>query len=328
MKKILFFFLIFGMYTVSCNKDDDNDIVPVEEKSSYDKMMTYLEEKGGYDTYVQAMNMMEMDKVMGDVPLTPIVPTDKAFKECMDEYGYTSLEDFPKDKLKDLLKLHLVTKCSKELEDGDEYLPTMMMPKVGKNPINIFGRRPTNNLKNLENARFMYSRVVEEPKYIGSYFMHPVDKVIKPPKIKDFVLLDPRFEKIHYMMDMPYFEKLYMDIINADQEQTVLLPYNYIVELFMEWNGWVEFEDLEPAEMKWVVESHIIPSELVYKEELKAPLIEKALSGIDITLEPLGQMVNIYNGWQSHYKTDVKTVQADNGVVIVANMVAIPPYLE
>lgn len=322
MKKILLLLLVIGMYAVSCKKDDNNDTVPVEEKSSYDKMMAYLGEKGGYDTYIQAMKMMEMDKIMGDVPLTPIVPTDKAFKECMEELGYSSLDDFPKEDLKNLLKLHIATTCSKELENTNEYLPTMMMPKIGKNPINVFGRRPSNELKNLENAMFMDSRVIEEPEYIGSYFMHPVDRVMKPPTLMDFIRLDPMFSLMYDKIMKESIGDKYYEFLTKDEAKTVMMPYDFISEIVTKWNGYDDFEDLPDAIVKWIIENNMLPDQLIYVENLKTPLNAMTMSGIVVTFTYDDLLKCSFPGNNYFFMSNKPTIQANNGNMLILNMAA------
>jgi hypothetical protein len=72
-------------------------------------ILEVLEEDGNYTQFTKAVEMVGYDDVLGVTGnFTVFVPDDKAFAEFFTEYGYSSLEDIPREELEGIVYYHIV----------------------------------------------------------------------------------------------------------------------------------------------------------------------------------------------------------------------------
>ena len=90
----------FGLMTLSCSDDDEND-------SPENSLLVEAQSQTSLSTFVDALERAGLDGIFGsDTVMSVFAPTNTAFSTFLTENGYATLEQVPVDVLRELLLNH------------------------------------------------------------------------------------------------------------------------------------------------------------------------------------------------------------------------------
>ncbi|PXX28937.1 fasciclin domain-containing protein, partial [Arenibacter sp. ARW7G5Y1] len=221
MKKFGIYFLTFFsslLLLVSCDNDDDNDII---DEPTLSTIVETAQDTDILSSLVSALAKADenddsdlIGALSGNGPFTVFAPTNSAFTSLLASLdGYDSLSDFDtpekRELLATILKYHVVVGAaadSSSLSNGQEFT-TLQGEKI---TINIDGdvyiQDPTDADAKVGPADVLASNGI----------VHIIDKVLVPQEVLDALTPEPTPNIVELAMDTEFLSLLVGALVQAD----------------------------------------------------------------------------------------------------------------
>jgi uncharacterized surface protein with fasciclin (FAS1) repeats len=218
MKKLSKFMLVafIAILGSSCNDDTKETLV--------DNTITGIATKNAnLSILVQALGKAELASTLqGSGPFTVFAPTNDAFNDFLEANGFSSLNDVPKETLKQILLNHVVSGkvLSTQLTTG--YIKTLATYGTTTNTIDMYVNTSTAVGTKLFNG---VANVVTANVDASNGVVHVVDAVIGIPTIATHVAANPNFSALVTVVSNPAQSTIF-DALSGTEPLTVFAPTN------------------------------------------------------------------------------------------------------
>ncbi|MDL5513199.1 fasciclin domain-containing protein [Arenibacter sp. M-2] len=344
MKKFGIYFLTFFsslLLLVSCDNDDDNDII---DEPTLSTIVETAQDTDILSSLVSALAKADenddsdlIGALSGNGPFTVFAPTNSAFTSLLASLdGYDSLSDFDtpekRELLATILKYHVVVGAaadSSSLSNGQEFT-TLQGEKI---TINIDGdvyiQDPTDADAKVGPADVLASNGI----------VHIIDKVLVPQEVLDALTPEPTPNIVELAMDTEFLSLLVgalvqadaglVDLLQTDGPFTVFAPTDAAFAALLEtlgddYNSLADFDTTEEkALLAQILKYHVVAGTAAYSTDLSNEQMIETAQGESVT-------VSLSGGVFIQDKTDVDAavapadIAASNGVVHVIDKVLLP----
>ncbi len=344
MKKFGIYFLTFFsslLLLVSCDNDDDNDII---DEPTLSTIVETAQDTDILSSLVSALAKADenddsdlIGALSGNGPFTVFAPTNSAFTSLLASLdGYDSLSDFDtpekRELLATILKYHVVVGAaadSSSLSNGQEFT-TLQGEKI---TINIDGdvyiQDPTDADAKVGSADVLASNGI----------VHIIDKVLVPQEVLDALTPEPTPNIVELAMDTEFLSLLVgaleqadaglVDLLQTDGPFTVFAPTDAAFAALLEtlgddYNSLADFDTTgEKALLAQILKYHVVAGTAAYSTDLSNEQMIETAQGESVT-------VSLSGGVFIQDKTDVDAavapadIAASNGVVHVIDKVLLP----
>ncbi|WP_413997027.1 fasciclin domain-containing protein [Maribacter sp. 2307ULW6-5] len=315
----LFTALLSLLFFLACDDDDDVVIVPPDSTRN---IVQIAQNDANLSSLVQALQKAELVGILaGDDVYTVLAPTNDAFDDFLMENGFGTLDDVPKELLRQVLLNHVVEGIL--LSNADTgYYSTMATadaaPDDGK--MALFYNQEDGAVFNGESEIIGGAANIEA----SNGYIHLVDEVVSLPTVADFIEADPLFEVLEDQLDadgQPDFDAILATPVGGDTAPfTVFAPVN---DAFALLDGAPTGDNLTA-----VLRHHVIPNNnLVYDAITNGMDSPATLEGNVLSFQRIGSLVGITDGAgnsNAEVILDLANLQANNGVVHGVDRVLLP----
>jgi len=316
--KKLLVLLIISVFTLSCDKDDDNgneqDTLNIVETAQATSDLSIL-----VDAVIQADLV---DALSADGDRTVLAPTNAAFTAFLSDNGFSSLSEVPNDVLTQILLNHVI--------DGSNIMSTDLTGNSGY--VNTLADGPNTTKLSIyydgtSGVVFNGASTVSTPNIETSNgVVHIVNAVIGLPTIATFATTNPNLSSLvdalaHADTGTPTVD--YIDTVSdADLgPYTVFAPTNDAFASLLTELGESALTDIATGTVDAVLLHHIVDAN-VQSSQLTSGTVTTL--GGDITADATAFTLTDTNNRVSNIITALVDIQAINGVVHVIDKVILP----
>ena len=174
--------LILLITFLSCSKEE-TEVVEPAQSTLYDLVVNSM----NYSYLEAALRMTNLDEVLGgDDVYTLYAPDNNAFIGFLMRSGFNSLEEVPRETLKQILLNHVMIGQMEYRDFKSGYFQTAATSAVNGNAMSIYINQV--NMRVTLNGE---SRIVQGNVRASNGIIHVVDRIIPLPSLVTFVLADP-----------------------------------------------------------------------------------------------------------------------------------------
>ena len=344
MKKFGIYFLTFFsslLLLVSCDNDDDNDII---DEPTLSTIVETAQDTDILSSLVSALAKADenddsdlIGALSGNGTFTVFAPTNSAFTSLLASLdGYDSLSDFDtpekRELLATILKYHVVVGAaadSSSLSNGQEFT-TLQGEKI---TINIDGD------VYIQDSTDADAKVGSADVLASNGIVHIIDKVLVPQEVLDALTPEPTPNIVELAMDTEFLSLLVgaleqadaglVDLLQTDGPFTVFAPTDAAFAALLEtlgddYNSLADFDTTgEKALLAQILKYHVVAGTAAYSTDLSNEQMIETAQGESVT-------VSLSGGVFIQDKTDVDAavvpadIAASNGVVHVIDKVLLP----
>ena len=344
MKKFGIYFLTFFsslLLLVSCDNDDDNDII---DEPTLSTIVETAQDTDILSSLVSALAKADenddsdlIGALSGNGTFTVFAPTNSAFTSLLASLdGYDSLSDFDtpekRELLATILKYHVVVGAaadSSSLSNGQEFT-TLQGEKI---TINIDGD------VYIQDSTDADAKVGSADVLASNGIVHIIDKVLVPQEVLDALTPEPTPNIVELAMDTEFLSLLVgaleqadaglVDLLQTDGPFTVFVPTDAAFAALLEtlgddYNSLADFDTTgEKALLAQILKYHVVAGTAAYSTDLSNEQMIETAQGESVT-------VSLSGGVFIQDKTDVDAavapadIAASNGVVHVIDKVLLP----
>ncbi|MDX2246542.1 MAG: fasciclin domain-containing protein [Bacteroidia bacterium] len=292
---LLIFLVITAGFFTSCKKDP---VLP----SLYET----LKSKPEYSKWAEVLEITELDSLFNSSTIfTIFAPNNTAVDNFLEEFGYGSLTDIPKDELSGILAYHVQYTRVKIENLGTGYFVT---------PCNL-GPDGTYILMQVEQkTAFQINRranIIDPDIAAGNGYIQGMDGMLSMPTMMDFIDINEGVSTMRNLIEKAQLRPL---LSNPTISRTLFVPDNTAFEQYFEdLPGVVGVEDLTVEDAQELVFTHMINNNITGSIllGLVLPTEYTDIRGKTMLVSPLTNGVVIND---NVYSTTLN-LQARNGVI-------------
>lgn len=306
--------LVITLFLYSCNDDDDNT-VEIKTNTIVDVAIN-----NNMTSLVAAVTRAELGSVLsGPGPFTVLAPTNEAFAEFLSANNFNSVNDVPKDLLKEILLNHVIDGSLKSTDLTTGYANTKATSASSSTPMSIYinteGGVKFNGISSVTTANIAADN--------GT--VHVVNKVIGLPTVVTFATADPNFSILVQALTR---ETTYTFVATLSTSGTTPAPFtvfaptnsafvDLLAELKLNTLG-----DVPTATLTSTLNTHVVANANVQSSGLSNGMTVNTLGG-DLTVDLTGTNPTLTDS-KNRVSTIIATdVQANNGVIHAINKVVL-----
>lgn len=306
--------LVITLFLYSCNDDDDNT-VEIKTNTIVDVAIN-----NNMTSLVAAVTRAELGSVLsGPGPFTVLAPTNEAFAEFLSANNFNSVNDVPKDLLKEILLNHVIDGSLKSTDLTTGYANTKATSASSSTPMSIYinteGGVKFNGISSVTTANIAADN--------GT--VHVVNKVIGLPTVVTFATADPNFSILVQALTR---ETTYTFVATLSTSGTTPAPFtvfaptnsafvDLLAELKLNTLG-----DVPTATLTSTLNTHVVANANVQASGLSNGMTVNTLGG-DLTVDLTGTNPTLTDS-KNRVSTIIATdVQANNGVIHAINKVVL-----
>lgn len=301
IKQAFLAILLLGFIFISCDDDDDGDMIPQEKN-----IVETAAEAGSFDILIQAATRAGLANFLStQSQITVFAPTDQAFINLLNELGLNSLDDIDNATLASILKYHVVSGAvySNNLSNG--IASTINDGGPGSKNLSIMinvDSGVTINSSKVTTADIMASNGV----------IHVIDKVLMPPTVVDIAVTADFSSLVAAVAKAELVETL-----SGDGPFTVFAPTNEAFGMLFQQLGVSGIEEVSKEDLTSILTYHVVAAN-VQSGDIPPGDVE-TVNGENISISTDGGV--IINGMANGVSVDI---QGTNGVVHVIDKVLVP----
>ncbi|MDG2430929.1 fasciclin domain-containing protein [Flavobacterium sp.] len=317
MKKILkplLFAVVAALALASCSSDDETTTPTVDNS-----ITGIASANADFSILVQALTRAELASTLqADGDFTVFAPTNAAFTSFLSTAGFASINDVPKDALKEILLNHVITGTIKSTDLSTTYIKTMAKGTASAtNNLSMFVNTANNAVKlngvaTVKTADIMASNGV----------IHSVDAVIGLPTLVTHATANPNFSSLVGALTATG-QPDFVSILSGTGPFTVFAPDNAAFTALDAELAPTGIAGVSAANLTKVLQYHVVSGNVLAASLTEGQVVPTLQTPQSFTIELTGgAKIKDANGRMS--TITATDVQCANGVIHVINKVLLP----
>ena len=303
--KVIALFLFISIFSSCSNNDDDttiktNTIVDVAVNNNLSSL-------------VAAVTKAELVATLSSAgPFTVLAPTNEAFAAFLEEKGFNSLNEVPKDVITQILLNHVIDGSLKSTDLTTGYANTKAISAASDTPMSI-------HINTDGGVTFNGTSQVSIPNVSADNgTVHVVDKVIDLPTIVTFATADANFsilvEALTREASYNYVEILSTPNGTEPAPFTVFAPVNSAFVSLLDELDKTALSEVPTATLPSTLNTHVVASANVLASSLSDNMPISTLGG-GLTVNLSAEEATLTDSGSRVSKIIATDVQANNGVI-------------
>ncbi|MDG1228222.1 MAG: fasciclin domain-containing protein [Polaribacter sp.] len=303
--KVIALFLFISIFSSCSNNDDDttiktNTIVDVAVNNNLSSL-------------VAAVTKAELVATLSSAgPFTVLAPTNEAFAAFLEEKGFNSLNEVPKDVITQILLNHVIDGSLKSTDLTTGYANTKAISAASDTPMSI-------HIDTDGGVTFNGTSQVSIPNVSADNgTVHVVDKVIDLPTIVTFATADANFsilvEALTREASYNYVEILSTPNGTEPAPFTVFAPVNSAFVSLLDELDLTALSEVPTATLTSTLNTHVVASANVLASSLSDNMPISTLGG-GLTVNLSTEEATLTDSGSRVSKIIATDVQANNGVI-------------
>ena len=303
---------------MSCSKEEAEVVEPAQS-TLYDLVANSM----NYSYLEAALRMTNLDEVLGgDDVYTLYAPDNNAFVGFLMRSGFNSLEEVPRETLKQILLNHVMIGQMEYRDFKSGYFQTAATSAANGNAMSIYINQV--NMRVTLNGE---SRIVQGNVRASNGIIHLVDRIIPLPSLVTFILADPLLYSLAVALTR---NDLTVDFTAVLSTQNGTSPAPFIVfapnnlaflDLLTEL-GVDRLSAIDEPTLNSTLNHHVVGEINTLSSDLSDNLLINTLEG-EITANVTGG-ASLTDGNNRVSNIIVVDVQANNGVLHIIDKVTLP----
>ncbi len=303
--QVIALFLFISIFSSCSNNDDDttiktNTIVDVAVNNNLSSL-------------VAAVTKAELVATLSSAgPFTVLAPTNEAFAAFLEEKGFNSLNEVPKDVITQILLNHVIDGSIKSTDLTTGYANTKAISAASDTPMSI-------HINTDGGVTFNGTSQVSIPNVSADNgTVHVVDKVIDLPTIVTFAIADANFsilvEALTREASYNYVEILSTPNGTEPAPFTVFAPVNSAFVSLLDELDLTALSEVPTATLTSTLNTHVVASANVLASSLSDNMPISTLGG-GLTVNLSSEEATLTDSGSRVSKIIATDVQANNGVI-------------
>ena len=303
--KVIALFLFISIFSSCSNNDDDTTI----------KTNTILDVavNNNLSSLVAAVTKAELVATLSSAgPFTVLAPTNEAFAAFLEEKGFNSLNEVPKDVITQILLNHVIDGSLKSTDLTTGYANTKAISAASDTPMSI-------HIDTDGGVTFNGTSQVSIPNVSADNgTVHVVDKVVDLPTIVTFATADANFsilvEALTREASYNYVEILSTPNGTEPAPFTVFAPVNSAFVSLLDELDLTALSEVPTATLTSTLNTHVVASANVLASSLSDNMPISTLGG-GLTVNLSTEEATLTDSGSRVSKIIATDVQANNGVI-------------
>jgi uncharacterized surface protein with fasciclin (FAS1) repeats len=304
INKVIALFLLVSIFS-SCSDNDD----PVVEPNT----IVDVAVNNNLSSLVAAVTKAELVATLsGSGPFTVLAPTNEAFAAFLEEKGFNSLDDVPKEVITQILLNHVIDGSLKSTDLTTGYANTKATSDASQTPMSIY-------INTDGGVKFNGISQVSVPNVSADNgTVHVVDKVIDLPTIVTFAAADSNFsilvEALARESSYTYVETLSTPNGTEPAPFTVFAPVNSAFVSLLNELDLTALSEVPTATLTSTLNTHVVAGANVLESGLSDNMPISTLGGA-LTVNLSAGEATLTDSGSRISKIIATDVQANNGVI-------------
>lgn len=310
--------LILLITFLSCSKEETEVIEPAQS-TLYDLVANSM----NYSYLEAALRMTNLDEVLvGDDVYTLYAPDNNAFIGFLMRSGFNSLEEVPRETLKQILLNHVMIGQMEYRDFKSGYFQTAATSAANGNAMSIYINQV--NMRVTLNGE---SRIVQGNVRASNGIIHVVDRIIPLPSLVTFVLADPLLYNLAVALTRNDLTVDFTAVLSTQNGTspapfTVFAPNNLAFLDLLTELGVDRLSAIDEPTLNSTLNHHVVGEINTLSSDLSDNLLINTLEG-EITANVTGG-ASLTDGNNRVSNIIVVDVQANNGVLHIIDKVILP----
>ena len=303
--KVTALFLLVSIF-YSCSNNDDDTIIKTNT-------IVDVAVNNNLSSLVAAVTKAELATTLsGPGPFTVLAPTNEAFSSFLEEKGFTSLDEVPKELLTQILLNHVIDGSLKSTDLSTGYANTKATSDASESPMSIY-------INTDGGVTFNGTSQVSIPNVSADNgTVHVVDKVVDLPTIVTFAAADSNFsilvEALTREASYTYVETLSTPNDTEPAPFTVFAPVNSAFVSLLNELDLTALSEVPTATLTSTLNTHVVAGANVLASSLSDNMSISTLGG-GLTVNLSGGQATLTDSGSRVSKIIATDVQANNGVI-------------
>lgn len=303
---------------MSCSKEEAEVVEPAQS-TLYDLVANSM----NYSYLEAALRMTNLDEVLGgDDVYTLYAPDNNAFIGFLMRSGFNSLEEVPRETLKQILLNHVMIGQMEYRDFKSGYFQTAATSAVNGNAMSIYINQV--NMRVTLNGE---SRIVQGNVRASNGIIHVVDRIIPLPSLVTFVLADPLLYNLAVALTRNDLTVDFTAVLSTQNGTspapfTVFAPNNLAFLDLLTELGVDRLSAIDEPTLNSTLNHHVVGEINTLSSDLSDNLLINTLEG-EITANDTGG-ASLTDGNNRVSNIIVVDVQANNGVLHIIDKVILP----
>ena len=304
INKVIALLLLVSIFS-SCSDNDD----PVVEPNT----IVDVAVNNNLSSLVAAVTKAELVATLsGSGPFTVLAPTNEAFAAFLEEKGFNSLDDVPKEVITQILLNHVIDGSLKSTDLTTGYANTKATSDASQTPMSIY-------INTDGGVKFNGISQVSVPNVSADNgIVHVVDKVIDLPTIVTFAAADSNFsilvEALTRESSYTYVETLSTPNGTEPAPFTVFAPVNSAFVSLLNELDLTALSEVPTATLTSTLNTHVVAGANVLESGLSDNMPISTLGGA-LTVNLSAGEATLTDSGSRISKIIATDVQANNGVI-------------
>jgi uncharacterized surface protein with fasciclin (FAS1) repeats len=304
INKVIALFLLVSIFS-SCSDNDD----PVVETNT----IVDVAVNNNLSSLVAAVTKAELVATLsGSGPFTVLAPTNEAFATFLEEKGFNSIDDVPKEVITQILLNHVIDGSLKSTDLTTGYANTKATSDASQTPMSIY-------INTDGGVKFNGISQVSVPNVSADNgTVHVVDKVIDLPTIVTFAAADSNFsilvEALTRESSYTYVETLSTPNGTEPAPFTVFAPVNSAFVSLLNELDLTALSEVPTATLTSTLNTHVVAGANVLESGLSDNMPISTLGGA-LTVNLSAGEATLTDSGSRISKIIATDVQANNGVI-------------
>ena len=311
--------LLMSLFFLSCDVDDNNESYP----SAQSTIAEFAASNSDLSNLTAALSAADGNllSLLNGGNYTVLAPNNFAFEIFLDKNGFTSIDEVPKDILKNILLNHVISGTVKSSD-----LAAAVSGYTSTNATNTDGNFLSMYFSTNNGVVFNGVSTVLNPDIAASNgVMHVVDALIELPTVVTFATANPGFETLVAALTRDDLSEDFVSILSTTTEPapfTVFAPTNEAFSSLFSELGVESLNDIDTATLESTLGTHVVAEANVRSEDLfNGMLITTIGDDLTISVGTGPQLVDLNSRTANIIAADI---QAYNGVIHVIDNVMLP----
>jgi transforming growth factor-beta-induced protein len=288
---------------------------PPPDPRSFDEPDTDLLDLGGtlpyFEDFMYALEKTHLTHLMEEEgPYTVFAPVQASFSIFRAENMIKHLDDFPSDKLADILRYHFIQGEWTLANIPSGYHATLLPEKSSGNPIDIY-------IEKSDVFRINGLNTIDEPDLAtANGYIQSIKTILKIPSLIDHLSINKDFSLILEILERSDLDPDLMDHLSNADPITFFVPKNEAILSYLGAHPlWETIHDIPSGTLNDILRNHMIFNHNIVLNDVKKDRILRPESGQEFTIHidypewsVLGKSGKVAN-------LSIRDIQAANGII-------------